>query len=181
MWGKPNDNLPLAGGLAGGKDCFKGWFGVTSKGLKGAGLLTTGADFDLKNFEGGFLGAWTTGTGAGCLMMGSKSLSLPSKPDEPVFLDLKNFLGLATSEPEDNIEADLIDVKDADPHFPTTPADFEAETPRKENETKLVKTWQQIVLILYSKPVKPHFSTTPADFEDETPKKNVTMKLKKTR
>ena len=56
MWGKPNDNLPLAGGLAGGKDCFKGWFGVTSKGLKGAGLLTTGADFDLKNFEGGFLG-----------------------------------------------------------------------------------------------------------------------------
>ena len=66
MWSKPNDNLPLAGGLAGGKDCFKGWFGVTSKGLKGAGLLTTGADFDLKNFEGGLLGAWTTGTGAGC-------------------------------------------------------------------------------------------------------------------
>ena len=77
--------------------------------------------------------------------MGSKSLSLPSKPDEPVFLDLKNFLGLATSEPEDNIEADLIDVKDADPHFPTTPADFEAETPRKENEKKLVKTWRQFV------------------------------------
>ena len=77
--------------------------------------------------------------------MGSKSLSLPSKPDEPVFLDLKNFLGLATSEPEDNIEADLIDVKDADPHFPTTPADFEAETPRKENEKKLVKTWRQFL------------------------------------
>ena len=63
MWSKPDDNVPLAGGLAGGKDCFKGWFGVTSKGLKGAGLLTTGADFDLKNFEGGFLVGWTaTGT-----------------------------------------------------------------------------------------------------------------------
>ena len=111
--------------------------------------------------------------------MGSKSLSLPSKPDEPVFLDLKNFLGLATSEPEDNIEADLIDVKDAEPHFPTTPADFEAETPRKENETKLVKTWQQIVLILYSKPVKPHFSTTPADFEAESSKKKMRKKLVK--
>ena len=65
-------------------------------------------------------------TGGGCWVIGSKS-SL-SKPDE-LFFDLKNFLGLATSEPDEITEADLIDVKDAEPHFPTTPADFEAETP----------------------------------------------------
>ena len=56
---------------------------------------------------------------------------MPSKPDE-LFLDLKNFLGLDTSEPDDSIEADRIEVKDAEPHFPTTPADFEAETPGKQ-------------------------------------------------
>ena len=59
--------------FAGGRVCFKGWFGVTSKGLKGAGLLTTGADFDLKNFEGGFLVGWTatgtTGTANGCVLI----------------------------------------------------------------------------------------------------------------
>ena len=58
--------------------------------------------------------------------MGSKSLS--KAPD--VFLDLKNFLGLATGTSEDEItEADRMDVNEADPHFPTTPADFEADTP----------------------------------------------------
>ena len=48
------------------------------------------------------------------------------------FLDLKNFLGLDSPVPDDIIEADLIEVKDAEPHFPTTPADFEADTPGKK-------------------------------------------------
>ena len=71
-------------------------------------------------------------------------------------------------------------LKPVKPHFPTTPADFEAETPKKENEgKKLVKTWRQIELFLNSKPVKPYFPTTPADFETETPKRGkISLKRK---
>lgn len=50
------------------------------------------------------------------------------------FFDLKNFLGLATPPSETEVEmtgAALIEVKEAEPHFPTTPADFDAVTPKK--------------------------------------------------
>lgn len=64
--------------------------------------------------------------------MGSKSVSTA---ELELFLDLKNFLGLE-SEPEEEIKgAERSEVKEAEPHFPTIPADFEAETP--ENIVKL--------------------------------------------
>ena len=85
--------------------------------------------------------------------MGSNSLSRVALLFDE-FFDLKNFLGLAmASEPEkqmkndkndkiiDNFnkkvpgffiaEAFLIEVKEAKPHFPTIPADLDAETPEK--------------------------------------------------
>ena len=45
--------------------------------------------------------------------------------------DLKNFLGLGAEGDGAAVEA-LKEVKEAEPHFPTTPADFVADTERPE-------------------------------------------------
>ncbi len=108
---------------------------MTSKGLKGACEAAV-EDFDLKNLEGGLeILAEDNAVEAGLLgcMIGSKSLSR-----DEVFFDLKNFLGRAPPPVASLAEitgAERIEVKEAEPHFPTIPADFEADTPGKINFT----------------------------------------------
>ena len=71
-----------------------------------------------------------------------------------------------------NLYVIILYSKPVKPHFPTTQADFEAETPKKENEKKkLAKSWCYNCNIFISKTSNSHFPTTPADFEIETPKR----------
>ena len=67
--------------------------------------------------------------------MGSNSLSKL----EELFFDLKNFFGLETdSELGFIIGAFRMDVKDAYPHLPTIPADLVAETPKKNENIRII-------------------------------------------